>query len=382
MRRFSRLGAAALLGAGVAAAAALTAAAHPAKKVPASCNGLTYAHMGPLTGANAVLGQEQLTWDKFELSQFNRSHHTNFRLVEGDDQLSAAQGSTVAQQLVSDSKVLAVVGPAGTQVVIAAGAIFTPAHMAMVSESATDGTLSDGRFPTFFRVNANNNSQGPEIYLLIRNKLKPRKVLIVDDQSPDKAQLATDVGRMLQAKGISVDRQTVSRNATDFSSLIARIDSQTGVVFLSFQTASEGQLFGQQMKEQGKNATIVGANGVYSPSQFTIEGAYVASFAPDIHYVKAAKSFLKQYGKKLGTFGSYGPAAYVATEVVLNAMWNACKSGKKPTRASVLAQVKKTNIRKTIIGVPVKFAANGNNRYATFFLFHIVGGKYVPASVK
>ena len=143
MRRFSRLGVAALLAAGLAAAAAWGAAAHTSAKVPASCDGLVYAHMGPLTGANAVLGQEQLTWDKFELSQFNATHHTNFKLFEADDQLSAAQGSTVAQQIVSNPKILAVVGPAGSQVVIAAGAIFTPAGIAMVSQSATDASLMD-----------------------------------------------------------------------------------------------------------------------------------------------------------------------------------------------------------------------------------------------
>jgi branched-chain amino acid transport system substrate-binding protein len=336
--------------------------------------------MGPLTGANAVLGQEQLTWGKFELAQFNAAHHTNFKLFEADDQLSAAQGSTVAQQIVSNPAILAVVGPAGSQVVRAAGPIFTPAGVAMVSESATDGRLSDGDFPTFFRVNANNDSQGPVLLGLIKKKLKPKKILIVDDQSPDKAQLADYLAAKLRSAGTTVDRQTVSRTATDFSSLVARIDSQTSVVVLSFQTATEGQLFGQQMKEQGKNATIVGANGLYSPSQFTIDGAYVASFAPDIHYVKSARGFLRQYGKKLGTFGSYGPATYVATEVVLNAMWNACKGGKKPTRASVLLQVRKTNIKKTILGTGVKFAANGNNRYAVFFLFHVVNGKYVQVA--
>src|SRR5207302_3410517 len=116
MRRFSRLGVAALLAAGLAAAAAWGAAARTAAKVPASCNGLVYAHMGPLTGANAVLGQEQLTSGKFELAQFNATHHTNFKIFEADDQLSAAQGSTLAQQIVSNPAILAVVGPAGSQV--------------------------------------------------------------------------------------------------------------------------------------------------------------------------------------------------------------------------------------------------------------------------
>src|SRR5207253_10780217 len=51
-----------------------------------------------------------------------------------------------------------------------------------------------------------------------------------------------------------------------------------------------------------------------------------------------------------------------------NGMWNACKGGKKPSRTSVLAQIRNTNIKKTILGTGVRFAKNGNNRYATFFL--------------
>lgn len=365
-----------------ATAAATTATAATTPKVPKACNGLTYAHMGPLTGANAVLGQEQLTWGRLALAQFNARHRTTFRLFEADDQLSAAQGSTVAQSLVSNAAILAVVGPAGSQVVRSAGPIFTTAQMAMVSESATDGRLSDGLFPTFFRVNANNDSQGPAIYLLIKNKLSPKKVLIVDDQSPDKTELANYVQRKLEAKGVSVDRQSVSRDRTDFSSLVAKVDSNTGVVFLSFQTASQGQLFGQQMKEQGKRATVVGANGVYSPSQFTIEGAYVTAFGPDIHYVKTAKSFLKKYDSRLGAYGAYGPEAYVATQTVLTAMFNVCRTGKTATRANVLAAIKKTYIKNTILGSGVRFATNGNNRFATFHVFKVVNGKYVPTSVK
>ena len=372
----------------VAAAAALcvvgvSAAGRHVASVPRTCNGLQYGHMGPITGPAAVLGQEQLQWGRFELARFNAAHHTHFRMVEGDDQLNAAQGSTVAQSLAANRSILAVVGPAGSQVVRVAGPTFAKANLAMVSESATDGRLSDGDFPTFFRVNANNDSQAPLLYLLIQRKLKPKKVLIVDDQSPDKTELANTVGRKLQAKGIQVERASVSQAATDFSSLIGRVDSQTGVVLLSWQIASQGQLFGQQMAAQGKRATIVGANGLYSPSQFTPEGAYVSSFAPDIRFIRADRPTIKAFVRKYGNnFGTYGPATYLATQVVLNAMWTVCSKGHKATRARVLAAIHKTHFRRTILGTPLAFARNGNNRYATFFLFHIRNGKYLPATTR
>ncbi len=282
----------ALLGAVLALLAAAAASAvvgdADAARNPASRCTQKYAHMGPLTGAAAVLGQEQLKWDRFALEQFNAKYKTRFQLVESDDQLNAAQGATVAQRIVSDPSIMAVVGPAGSQVVRSAGPIFGPANVAMVSESATDSRLSDGDFPTFFRVNAHNDSQAPQIFLLINRKLKAKKVFVVDDQTPDKVELANRVAAALRNKGVRVERETVNRDVTDFSSLVSKIDRDTDVVFLSWQIAANGQLFGQQMREQGKRTTIVGANGLYAPTQFTIEGAYVAAFAPDIRYVKTS----------------------------------------------------------------------------------------------
>ena len=383
----TRSAAAAVVALAVAAVAVVGASAGTAKKTPkkppASCNGLQYGHMGPLTGPAAVLGQEQLHWGRLALQQFNASHHTNFKLVEGDTQLSAAQGSIVAQSFASNGSILAVVGPAGSQVVKVAGPIFAKVDVAMVSESATDGRLSDGDYPTFFRVNANNDSQAPTLFLLISRKLQPKKVMVVDDQSPDKTELANEVAKRLERKGIAVQRESVSQKANDFSSLIARIDSQTGVVLLSFQIASEGQLFAQQMRALGKNATVVGANGLYSPKEFNPEGAYVASFGPDIRFNKGAASTIKQYVKQYGAdFGTYGPPTYVATQVVLNAMWTVCSKGTKPTRSAVLDAVRKTHFKSTILGTPLMFAKNGNSRRATFFLFQVKNGKYVPATTK
>ena len=380
----SRNVAVASLAALVLACVAASAAAGQSTKVPAACNGLQFAHMGPLTGAAAVLGQEQLSWDRFGVAQFNRKHHTNFKLVEADDQLNAAQGSTVAQSLVSDPKILAVVGPAGSQVVAVAGPLFKTADLAMVSSSATDGRLSDGAFPTFFRVNANNDSQAPVLYLLLYRHLKVKKVMIVDDQSPDKAELANLVAQRLQKKGVTVDRESVRQSDTDFSGLVGKVDPSTDAVLLSWQLATEGQLFAQQMRAQGKKAIIVGANGLYSPTQFTPEGGYVTSFAPDVRYIKVARSTIKAYEKATGitNFGTYGPPAYLAGQVVMNAFWNVCSKGRKVTRANVVAAIRKTHMKMTVLGTPLVFAKNGNSKYATFYVFQVKNGKYVLASTK
>ena len=56
--------------------------------------------------------------------------------------------------------------------------------------------------------------------------------------------------------------------------------------------------------------------------------------------------------------------SYLAAQVVMNAMYALCKGGHRPSREQVLAQVRKTNMKATILGTPLRFAKNGNSRYA------------------
>ena len=68
----------------------------------------------PITGAAASLGQQQLKWARFFVTRYNRTHpRAKLRIVPGDTQLpDTAQAIQVAERLSSNSRVLAVVGPA------------------------------------------------------------------------------------------------------------------------------------------------------------------------------------------------------------------------------------------------------------------------------
>src|SRR3982074_1623159 len=69
----------------------------------------------PITGPAASLGQQQLPWAQFYVSQWNKQKahkNSHYTLVQGDTQLpNAAEGIKVAPKVGSASKVLAVVGP-------------------------------------------------------------------------------------------------------------------------------------------------------------------------------------------------------------------------------------------------------------------------------
>ena len=104
---------------------------------------------------------------------------------------------------------------------------------------------------------------------------------------------------------------------TDFTPLVATIGSDVDVVFLPWQIAANAQLFGQQLREQGKRAVIFGSDGLDS-GDFRIAGSYVTAFAPDIRGIKGNAAFIKGYGARF--VSNFGPPVYVATQAAIAAI--------------------------------------------------------------
>jgi branched-chain amino acid transport system substrate-binding protein len=328
--------------------------------------------MGPFTGDVAAIGQEQLNWAKFAVDRFNEERGTSFELVEGDTQLDPAQAATVAPQFVSNSDIVAVVGPAGSQEVEAVGSIYADASMAFISPSATATNLTED-FETFFRVVPTDADQGPTDATYMAEELGAQNVLIIDDQSSYSTGLADSTTAALEDAGVTVSRESVSQDQTDFSALVSGVADDTDVVFLPWQVAANAQLFGNQLAEQGKEAVIFGSDGLFSPDDFSIAGSYVSSFAPDITGLDdpAVQELVSAFEEEYGDFGTFGPPTFAATTVVMEAATAVCEGGEEPSRESMLEQMGQTNLSESILGQPIAFTENGDIQDATFFIFQV-----------
>jgi branched-chain amino acid transport system substrate-binding protein len=331
--------------------------------------------MGPFTGDVAAIGQEQLNWAKFGVEQYNEENGTSFELVEGDTQLDPSQASTVAQRWVSDESILGVVGPAASQEVEAVGPLFDRAKLGYVSASATAQNLTEGKYPTFFRVVPHDGVQGPTDANFMVDELGADKVMIIDNQTSYSTGLSDSVEETLEERGVTVQRESATTKQTDFSAIVAKI-SDHDAIFLPLQVAANAQNFAQQMREQGKDAEIVGSDGLFSPEEFTAEGAYVSAFAPDIRGIPEDAELVKEFNQKFGTeWGTFGPPVYVAAQVVMDAASRACEQG-EPTREALLDQLPETQIEDSILGTTIAFDENGDVEGAEFFLFQIKNKKY------
>ncbi len=371
------LAAAAVAAAAIAKPAAGTA---PHSTAAINCSGASLGFAGPLTGPAAFLGQEQLSWSRFAARQYNRQFRTNFKIVQGDTQLSAALARTVGRQFVSNSAIAGVIGASTSQGVISSAGLYKTAGLASVSGSATRTDLTTGgKFPTFFRVVPNDFVQAPSIVNFAVNVLKAKKVVVIDSQDDYSTALAKGVTYRFRLKRVTVERESIAATDTDFSSIVTNVPNDAQVVVFATQPPAAAQTLSNQLREQGKRAVVLGTDGAYSPSQYKPRLGYVSSFAPDIRLVRGGPAIVRAYNafSKNRTFGTFGPPSYMATWVLMSAITTACRDG-AATRAEVTANVKRTRLP-SILGGQVRFTAKGDVAGAKFYMFKITNGKYTLA---
>ncbi len=338
--------------------------------------------MAPITGPAASLGLPQVHWAQYYVTTYNKTHKKKLRFVKEDTMLGAANGTAEAvkgaQALGSNSKVLGVVGPAGSNEVKATTGALKGAGLGFVSGSATNASIAtDGtRRGYFFRTVPTDDDQSKSVSAYIVGTLKLKRVYIIDDQEAYSTGLADSVEAQLKAKGVTVTRDGVSQQQSDFSALINKIPRNTQLVYLPWQLPPKAKAFGQQMKSLGRGKIkLMGSDGLFDPA-FSGLGSHVYdSFFPLNPQDKRVAAFKKLHGGKSELFGA---PSYVATQVVAGAVDRACKDG-KATRAEVRAQIKKTNIPVTIslLGLPVRFDRNGNLVRHPFGIYHSVNGVFV-----
>jgi branched-chain amino acid transport system substrate-binding protein len=356
----------------VLASAALASSAGAGSSATAasavSCKGtFKLALMTPLTGDAGFLGQEQLSWAKLAVKRLAPALGLKVQLLQGDTQLDTALASSLAQKYVADKGVVAIIGPATSGAVAATSKTFFDAKMAHISPSATRVSLTKGNnkegTPAFFRVVPDDSVQGPTVARFMVDKLKAKKVVLIDAREPYSVGLANAAEAVLKARGVTTIRESVSTEQSDFSSIVTKIPGDTDVVFTPWQQPPKVQTFAQQLIEQGKRAKVFGGDGANDPDKFKVPGSFVSNFAPPLDQVVGNAALIAAWkaDNPGQTLGSFGPPAYGAVQVALEAIKKACAKKASVVRADVLKQVKGVRIAKWLLGGSFSFSTKTND---------------------
>jgi len=290
--------------------------------------------IGPLTGPNAMQGTGARNAFQLAVKQANESGKLSFKLevVDLDDASNPATGASAAQKLVADSGIVAVSGHWNSPVAEATIPIFKSAGMPLVIWGAISPKLTNAaNFPYITRVAPTQSQENAPLAKFVATDLGRKKWAIISDTSTyGKSNTEAWTAEMKKVPGasiVSVDEIQVGQ--TDFRPILSKIKTQgvDGIYFGS--VVMEGAMVRRQANELGmKDTLMVGISGIMeakfieTASAAAAEGVIATKPGAAIEKMPGGQKFDEGY-KKAGfkePYGAYGPYAYDAANIIIEAL--------------------------------------------------------------
>jgi branched-chain amino acid transport system substrate-binding protein len=297
--------------------------------------------------------------------------------------MSPDEGKIVTERMIADESILAVIGPAGSQICESTQPLFQEANLVHITPSCTRVSLTDPGTPTFFRPVPTDGDQGPTDAAYMVDQLGVQSAYLVDDQSSYSVGLTDELAAALNERGVTnVQRASVTQQDTDFSSLVTTIvAANPSVVFFPGQISGQLGTMAAQLREQGYQGHYFLADGGFDISWVTTagaaaEGTYVSFFAPDPHFVPQARDYTSRYQAQYGDFGAFGGPAALSARILLEAI-ERCHNANDLTRACVVTETAATNMEDSLLGIPVSFGPGNQIESGEFFIFQVKDGDFV-----
>ena len=138
-------------------------------------------------------------------------------------------------------------------------------------------------------------------------------------------------------------------------------------------------MIAKQLADVGlSKVRMIGPDGQFEPVDYiqasggAAEGNYVTFLAPDLKKIPAAAAFVKSFEAKYGPVSSYGPLAYEAANIILEAI----KKVGKPDRAAIRDAVRMTKNYQGILGLPLSFDEKGDVAGGVIFVYQVKGSGF------
>jgi branched-chain amino acid transport system substrate-binding protein len=336
----------------------------------------------PLTGPQAHYGLDNLNGARMAVDELNARNPrigkraARFQLLAEDDHADPRTGTIVAQRLV-DAGARAVVGHFNSGVSIPASKIYSDAGIPQLSVSTAIRYTRQGH-RTAFRMMADDDRQGAALGRYATERLKLRRLAVVDDRTAYGQGLADAFAAAVKASGGAVVRREYTTDKEfDFRALLSSIKSAAPeAVFFAGYDAQAGPM-ARQMRELGYTVPLLGGETMQTAKFIELAGAaaeghFASTPGAALDRRPLGRDFAERYRRRYQReIGLYAPYFYDAVMVVASAMERAGSSD--PARC--LAALR--GIRHAGITADIEFDANGDLKQGALSLFRVVGGKWV-----
>jgi branched-chain amino acid transport system substrate-binding protein len=344
----------------------------------------------PLTGSWANYGVGMNNSFKLAIEQGNASGILGANkvvVVDGDDAGSASQTVSLATKAGADPSVMGAFCCWASEFGIATHSIYQRYNLPVIL-----GGSNDHRSSRPFHSDAVVFRNSP--YDLINMKFaavyaaevaKFKHVYLIDDgsafgrtQVDEFAKVATEKA----GKEVLLGRESIAQGEKDFSPLLTRLKSLNPDLIYFGGRIIEASLIRQQMVRLGLKAPMMTSGGTFSETYLKITGpaaeGTLASFwgLPMKDYPEGrGLAFEKAYAeaKFNNPYEAFGPMAYAAGEVYVQAIAAAAKTG-GVTREQVLKQLNTQEFH-TLIG-NFHFDQNGMPSVIHIAIYEVKNGKW------
>ena len=293
---------------------------------------------GPMTGANAAFGEQYMKGAQAAADAINASGGVNGEkivLVKGDDACEPKQAVAVANRLVDQDKVAAVVGHFCSSSTIPASEVYADAGVIAITPGSTNPAVTERGLSAMFRMCGRDDQQGIVAADYIVDVLKGKKVAVINDKDTYGKGLADATSAQLTKRGVKpILEEGLTRGEKDFSALVTKIRSLgADVVYFGGLHPEAGPLV-RQLREAGlKDVKFMSDDGVVTDELVAtaggpqyVDGVYM-TFGADPRLLPDSKAVVEQFRKAGTEPEGYTLYAYASVQALADA-FNGAKSNK------------------------------------------------------
>ncbi len=286
--------------------------------------------VGSLTGSEAAFGISTRNGIELALEEANAAGGVKGRKLAVrvyDDQSKPEEAANAATRLISQDKVVAILGEVASSNSLAMAPRAQAAQVPMVSPSSTNPKVTEvGDY--IFRVCFIDPFQGAVMARYARETLKFDEVAILTDKKSAYSEGLTEVfqKRFKEAGGKIVAVEAYGKGDTDFRAQLTNLKKvkPQGVYVPGYY--QDVAIIAEQAKELGLKVTLMGGDGWDSAKLFelggdAVDGAYVSNHYSADDPSPAVQDFIKRYTAKYGAApDSLAALGYDSARVVIEAI--------------------------------------------------------------
>ena len=347
----------------------------------------------PLTGADAhdaelIKAGAMLALDEANAKGGVAGYKINVLVLDDGTatagQYDPAQAATNARKMVSDSNVVAAIGPQMSGSGKAMSPILSQGNLAIVTPSSTNPDITDPKFAgqyrpggkaIYFRTVTTDAFQGPNMANYFAETLKVKSLYVLDDGGAYGVGIADAFQKQAEKRGIKVlGRDQLNPKEADYTTVLTKIKSMNPDALYYGGVAQAGVKVVKQSYDIMPKIVRAGGDGLYGAEILkgagfpAAEGLYATIAAPNLLENPDAKPFVDAFVKKYNQQPeNYSITAYDAALVIIDAIKRVAEGGKEVNRANVRDAIQASKT-KTLQGV-VSFDDNGDitNREVSVF---------------